>query len=156
MEYIKKKSYICIAFISALLVLYFIWNYAQKVPFWDQWEFVPVLEKLHYHTLKFADLWQQHNEHRILFPKILMLILAYFSGWNFFVEFCAILVISAINLFLLYSILDKTIDSRKSIVLKIIMPLLIFSMIQYENWSCSWQIQIYMSVFGAIIAMSKY
>ncbi len=130
-----------------------IYKFGLRIPYWDQWELVPILEKLHNNTVTLADLWQQHNEHRIIFPKILMLLLAYFSNWNIFLELCTNIVLAALSLSLLFSILRNTSESIKAPWLKIIISLLIFSMIQYENWSWGWQIQIFMSVLGTIIAI---
>jgi len=72
-----EKILVCISILlPPVLTFCFIYNYGITIPYWDQWEFVPLLEKLHNHTLTLNDLWSQHNEHRILFPKILMLLLA--------------------------------------------------------------------------------
>lgn len=151
--YIKQRCYIFIALVAFFLIFYYIWNYAQKVPYWDQWELVPTLEKMHNHTLTLNDIWQQHNEHRIFFPKLLMLFLAYFSGWNFFVELCANLIMVTICLYLLFSMLDSTSDFKKNTIIKVIVTLLVFSMVQYENWLCGWQLQIFMSLLGSIITI---
>ena len=66
--------------ILALLPLAFlIWvvvQYAVVVPYLDQWELVPLLEKTYHGELTFHDLWAQHNEHRLIFPQIIMLLLA--------------------------------------------------------------------------------
>jgi hypothetical protein len=41
------------------------------LPFWDQWDFVETLGHYFAGHYGIADLWQQHNEHRILFPRLL-------------------------------------------------------------------------------------
>jgi len=153
LEQVKKNSYVIIALAAPLLILYFVWNYGINVPFSDQWEFVPTLEKLHNDTLTLADIWRQHNEHRIIFPRILMLLLAHFSNWNIFLERCTNIVLAALNLFFLFSILNNTSESIKAPWLKIVIALLIFSMVQFENFYWGWAIQILMSVLGAIIAI---
>src|SRR4051812_3095927 len=57
-------------------------RYGIKYPFWDEWDFVSIIHKYNAHTLKIADLWAQHNEHRIFFPNIIMLTLATHTHWN--------------------------------------------------------------------------
>lgn len=149
-----KKTLINIAILlPPIFTFYFICKFGSTIPLWDQWELVPLLEKLHDKTLMLADLWQLHNEHRIIFPKILMLFLAHFSNWNIFLELCTNMVLAIISLLFLFSILRNTSESLKSPWLKIIISLLIFSMVQYENWFWGWQIQIFMSILGAIIAI---
>lgn len=51
-------------------------------PYWDAWRFVEILERADAGVLSLADLWSQHNEHRIFFPRLVMLVLAQLSGWN--------------------------------------------------------------------------
>ena len=59
------------------------------VPFWDAWELVPRLDRLDSGTLTLRDVWGQHNEHRPMFPILLMLGLARVSGWNIGLEIAA-------------------------------------------------------------------
>jgi hypothetical protein len=72
--------------VLALIPLaYLIWICARlhvDVPFWDQWELVPRLDRLDSGTLTFRDLWGQHNEHRPMFPILLMLVMARLSDWD--------------------------------------------------------------------------
>src|SRR5690349_20468727 len=70
------------AFIISWLTL----RYSVHVPFWDQWEFVNILEKYHNHSLSFADFWAQHNEHRIFFPRLIWFVLAIFTAWDPYYE----------------------------------------------------------------------
>ena len=136
-----------------LFIFYFVYRYGITVPFWDEWEFVPVLEKFHNHTLTLADFWAQHNEHRIFFPKIMMLLMARTFGWNIFLELCVNIILALINLYFLFSLLDATQESKNNPIIKNLFSLLIFSMAQYENWSWGWTIQIYMSMTGIIAAI---
>jgi len=43
-------------------------HYYNPLPAWDYWDVVQHLQK--YRALDFRVLWQQHNEHRIVFPEI--------------------------------------------------------------------------------------
>src|SRR4051794_2788618 len=55
---------------------FYVFHNAVDVPSWDQWELVGLLVKSSHGELRFADLHAQHNEHRVLFPRLLMLGLA--------------------------------------------------------------------------------
>jgi len=148
-----EKIFACIAIIlPPIFTICFVYKFGLTIPYWDQWELVPLLEKMHNHTLGLADLWSQHNEHRVIFPQILMVLLAYFSNWNIFLELCTSLILAILSLLFLFSILGNT-SETKTPWLKIIISLLVFSMVQYENWIWGWQLQIFMSVLGTIIAM---
>ena len=52
------------------------------IPSWDEWEYADFVYRLHLGTLSFADLWAQHNEHRIFFPALITVTLARLGGWN--------------------------------------------------------------------------
>ena len=148
------KNLINIAIVfPPMFVFYHICNFGLKVPYWDQWDLVPLLEKLHNNTLGFADVWSMHNEHRTIFPKMLMLFSAYFSNWSIFLELCTSMVLASLSLFFLLSIFNNTSKYLKAPWMKTIISLMIFSMIQYENWYWGWQVQIFMSVLGTIIAI---
>lgn len=139
-------------FLPPVFIFFFVYKYGITVPFVDQWELVPLLEKLHNNTLTLADLWSLHNGHRLLFPKILMLLLAYLSNWNIFLELCTNIILAIFTFLFLLSILRSTLQTTPS-WLKIFISLIIFSMGQYENWSCGWQIQIFLSVLSSVIAI---
>lgn len=136
-----------------VVTFYFVYKYGYTVPFWDEWEFVTFLEKFHNHTLTFTDFWAVHNEHRMLFPRILMLILANMSGWNILLEAYSSIIFAAFSLYCLFSMLDDIQDSQKYSILKIIISLLLFSMIQYENWLFSFSVQYYMAMTGVIASV---
>src|SRR3989442_15697534 len=66
--------------VLALIIL--VQLYGVNIPFWDQWEMVPLFQKYRSGELEWGDLWAQHAEHRIFFPRLIMLGLAVLSDWN--------------------------------------------------------------------------
>src|SRR5438046_3107298 len=56
--------------LPAVIVLLFVQAHAVNVPYWDEWESVPDILAAHLRRLTIADLWRQHNEHRIFFPRV--------------------------------------------------------------------------------------
>jgi hypothetical protein len=46
----------------------------------DDWQFVPLLEKTNDGTLTFQDLWAPHDEHRLLLPRIIIIISMFATG----------------------------------------------------------------------------
>ena len=87
-----------LALVPLAFLIWMVVQYAVAVPFWDQWELVPLLEKTYHGELTFHDLWAQHNEHRIFFPKIIMLVLARLTGWNIHFEL-AVNIVLALGIF---------------------------------------------------------
>lgn len=148
-----RKSIVITAILLPLIgVIFFTYKYGITRPILDQWDIVPLLEKMHNHALGVTDLWNQHNEHRIIFPKIIMLILAHLSNWNIFLELCVNILLAIFIFIFTLSILRSTSEAIPP-WLKIFTSMMIFSMAQYQNWTWGWQIQMFMSMLGSVIAI---
>lgn len=148
---LKRNFWYGLACVPLLVLLVFVAVNATNFPYNDQWEIVPVLEKLYSGTLTFQDLWMRHNEHRILFPRIVMVALAYISNWNICYEITAnvILGICIFGLIIYQINKIKEYGKIKGLVLFGI-SLLVFSVSQAENWLWGWQMQIFMNVAAFI------
>jgi hypothetical protein len=70
--------------IPPLLVIIVILRFGIDLPYWDDWAFVPLLEYVQQGRLPLSELLAQHNEHRMVFPRLLKLALTHFSDWNIF------------------------------------------------------------------------
>jgi len=57
------------ATIPAVLALYFVHKYGVSVPFWDEWNDVPLLDASYRAIPPLSALFEQHNEHRIFLPR---------------------------------------------------------------------------------------
>ncbi len=149
-----KKTFLALVILSPpLYLLYLIRAYGVVIPFGDQWALVPLLDKLFGNNLRFSDLWAQHNEHRIVFPKMLMLTMAYFSDWNIWYELYMNFVLAGIIFLLLLFLLKKTFVNQTPIWLTVAFSFIIFSPIQWENWLWGWEIQVFMTIFGTVAAV---
>lgn len=125
------------------------------VPFWDQWALVDSLEKLAHGKLAFADLWQQHNEHRLLVPRVVMLFLASLSGWNVRWEmFGSFVLIAATAALILWTLLGWGGLRTHSALAMYPVVALLFSLRQWENLLWGWQIQFYLCLFLAASAVA--
>ncbi len=65
-----------------ILLLIYIKLFGVDVVFSDEWDFVPLIEKMFAGTLTLGDLYSPHNHHRMLFPRIIMLALARPTHFN--------------------------------------------------------------------------
>jgi hypothetical protein len=145
---------VAIFLVLLLLVLTVFWGI--DFPYMDQWEAVSLMEKLFTHTLSFKDFTAQHNEHRILFPKLIMVLGAWLTDWNIVLELF-INILLGISLFLVISkpikeLFQQPIPHQLGLIS--IISLLIFSLSQYENWRWGWQIQIFLNVL--MVALGIY
>ena len=122
--------------IPACVALDYIWRFGVDVPFWDQWQLVPYLEDWANGTLNAAKLFAQHNEHRIFFPRLVMIALAQISAWNTRVEMFASWAIMLVGVgTLLWEHLRTFGRSATSLWLFAPMSWLFFSLRQQENLS---------------------
>lgn len=131
-------------------------RYSVDVPFWDQWNFVPLLGKSYEEGITLSDLWSQHNEHRLLFPRLIMLGLAHASRYNIAWELASILLLAATGLSLIRRQLARTARESGLSALSWAAPaisLLIFTLGQAENWLWGWQIQIFLNVVAVIAGL---
>jgi hypothetical protein len=121
------------------------------VPFADQWALVPVLDHFYTGTLSPPDLWGQHNEHRLFFPRLIMLGLASLSGWDTRYEMLTnVLLASAIGGVFVYQAHQTEQMSKTQLRWLIpIISLAVFSLNQAENWWSGWNIQIFLNVLAA-------
>lgn len=130
--------------------------YAVDVPFWDQWELVPLLEKSYDSGLSVADFWQQHNEHRIVFPKLIMLALARLTHWDVRWE-SAVSLVLAVAVFALYWARQRRtareIGHPHPALMLAVASLLVFSVAQWRNWLWGWQLQILLAVFTVTLGL---
>jgi len=154
MSVVKRKvMWVLCILLSALPALFLaslIIRYKVDIPVLDQWELVPRLEKFYNGKLTFADLWGQHNEHRPLFPLLIMLVLARLTHWNTNCELAVIFVMAVgIFLLLIYQMRLSRIFGPGTVNWLIpAISLLVFSPCQMENWLWGWQIQLVLNVFA--------
>lgn len=131
-------------------------EYGLGFPYWDAWRFVEVLQNADAGTLGFIDLWAQHNEHRILFPKLLMLTLAQLSGWNVWWEIGASVFFALVILGALLGMLFRAIggDAALRCAGAALVSLLLFSWTQSESWVWGFQSNAWLCLTAIVIGVA--
>jgi len=114
---------------------------------------VPLLDKTYHGELTLHDLWEQHNEHRILFPRIIMLLLARLTRWNIHYEL-AVNILLALGIFAVF-VHQVKITGRKLAVARLpwaipAISLIVFSISQYQNWLWGWQLQMFLNLLAVV------
>ena len=61
-------------------------GYSLNVVTGDQWDDVVLIGRSHAHLFDWSSLWAQHNENRIFFPNLIVLLLAHTTAFNVQVE----------------------------------------------------------------------
>lgn len=146
------------AVLALIPPVYLIWlciTLHVDVPYWDAWELVPRLDRLDSGTLTLHDVWVQHNEHRPLFPVVLMLGLARVSGWNTGLEIATNLLLGG-GIFLVFVRYLMTAWQLHGGMPRWLLPAisaLVFTPFQWENWLWGWQITALMGSCSAVLGL---
>lgn len=145
-----------LALIPVIALAVTVYRCAVDVPYMDEWEFVPLLQKAYAGRLTLGDIWAQHNEHRLLFPYLIMLGMARFTSWNIRSEQLFNLVLAGGILVVLLLQVRATVRQTGIRALSWSAPvlaLLVFSFRQHENWLWGSQIQMFLSVLAVLGAI---
>ncbi len=132
-------------------------HYVIAVPILDQWELVPLLQKSYQGQLAFGDLWAQHNEHRLLFPRLIMLGLARLSHWDLRWELVTSLLLAVGILSVVGIQLRQTAKIVKDDTLLRLLPvasIVVFSLRQSENWMWGWQLAIFLNILAVVAGIA--
>lgn len=149
------RETIAIALLSAAPFIALVWMCASlyvDVPFWDQWELVPRLQRFHSGALTLGDVWGQHNEQRPALPILLMLVLATVSKWRIGWEI-AVNVLAGLGIFLVFAVHLRAVSRAAGARMLWMLPvvsLLVFSPAQWENWTFGWQMATFIGVLTTI------
>ena len=157
----RFDPWIVAAIVPLSLLVFLVARNGLDLPLIDQWSFVPLIERFHTGTLTLADLWTQHGEHRLIFPRIIMLGLGGLTGWNIRYEL-GVSVLLAIGIFF---VLVRIIGRDRPPGVKplpgwwwALLSLAVFSLSQWENWLWGWQMQVFLNVLcvaGTIAVLTR-
>lgn len=151
-------AWLAIALLPALVTAIKMSWFGLAFPYWDAWHFADFLARYDAGQLGLLDFWAQHNEHRPLFPRMLMFLLALFSGWNVGLELAANWLLALALLLSLLLLLRRSTRPDLFPWFAVGLSCLVFSWVQMENWVWGWQIQVFMStaaVAGGVVLLGS-
>ncbi len=132
----------------------FVLRLGVNVPFYDEWHLPALLQKADTGTLGWADLAQQHNEHRIVVPRLVMVGLARLTSWNVKAQMLFTAVHLSLLLLLLYvqAAKDYGFSWGRAPAWFAWIPLLVLNWRQYENLTWGFQIGLTLPLTACSIA----
>jgi hypothetical protein len=143
---IVRATLLLLAATPAALSLAVILHFGVDVHTGDEWdpEVAGVFIKAHQHQLTFGDLVSLHNEHRLLVPRLLYLLLNVLTKWNNIADLVGgWLIFCATSAGILW--LMRETDDQRSLLPRpgiagrwFVCNLLLFDPAQYENWLSGW------------------
>jgi hypothetical protein len=150
----KRLVLVILILFPAILEAIYIKIFGVNVVFWDEWIFVGYIKKLYANNISFNDLFQQYVEHRIFFPKLIILFLIYVSNFNNIYEMYFSWILALLILLLVFLIYKESFGtSSKMVIYFLPISFLIFSLRQFENILWGLQIQIYACVLGFLTTL---
>ncbi len=121
------------------------------VPYYDQWDLLPLLDAYYQHRLTCLDFLQPHNGHILFFPRITMLTLALLTHWNTLAEVLFTFACMLVNWMLLQKIGQHLLNRKLAASEQLLLSLLVFSLAQGQNWLWGWQLQIPLALFWSLL-----
>jgi hypothetical protein len=124
-----------------LLIGLLIFRDGVDIPVWDQWDgTAPLFEKMAAGALGFADFFAQHNEHRILFPRLIAFGLGRLTHWNVRAELFVIWFLALICLFNIWQLAWRSGRKDSNFWLLFSASVLLFSPLNRDNFLWGFQI----------------
>lgn len=115
-------------------------RYGVDVPHWDQWDnsLAGLYIKSADGQLTLRDFTVQHNEHRILVPRVLSFIVNWITGWNTVIEMLLVWLVVCITSAGILWIARQTVGQgrldARVLFLWFLSNLMLFTPCQHENW----------------------
>jgi hypothetical protein len=139
----KKLILFTLYLIPVLLLIGFVANFSVNVPVDDEWRLASLFEKIAQGNVTFKDFWALHSNHRIVFPKIIIAVLAFASRWNINYQLCLSIGLAAITFIAMYKLssmqVKKVADDWWHLA-NILTCILLCSLVQHENWLWGFQL----------------
>ena len=139
----KKFILFTLYLIPIVLLIGFVANFSVNVPIDDEWRLANLFEKIAAGNINFNDFWALHSNHRILFPKIIIAVLAFASQWNINYQLCLSIGLAVITFIAMYSLSSMQVKNAGDNLwhlANILTCILLCSLVQYENWLWGFQL----------------
>ena len=143
--------------LAALWTVYLVYRCYSPLPKWDQWVEVRWMKNYYAGQWRLSDLWRQHNEHRILFPRLFLWTdLFLFKGKNIFL-FISIFALQAVHcrIFLRCIKREKGISPGEHLFLWSVFIVLFFSACQLENFTWGFQISFILVFLAGTLSIDR-
>lgn len=131
-----------------LVLIPFIIICGMRAPHWDEWEIAVIFENIATGTVGFKDFTEIHNDHSYFFLRLIIVPLAFLSGWNKIYEMFLSLGLVVINAALIVNLSKRQnpqlAHSKKFHLVNGISCLILFSLVQYQNWLWGLQLGVFL------------
>ena len=145
---ILAKPVILIYLLPIVVLIPFIFLYGFRVPIMDEWPIAVIFENIATGKAGLIDFIEIYNDHRYFFLRLIIVPLAFLSGWNKIYEMLISLIFAIANLVLIIKISQqqnpKIYSSKQFHTVNGLSCLIMFSLIQYQNWLWGLQLGVFL------------
>lgn len=139
--------------LPAVAYFWLILHYGLNMVHGDQWSDIKIIADSYSGKLSLGALWAQHNENRILFPNLIVLVLSRTTHFNVVVEECISGVLLAISVGLLV-VTHRRRAGPISWIYYCPVAFLMFSFVQYQNAVWGFQLAWYLVLLTAVLTLN--
>lgn len=133
--------------IPVALYFWIVIRYSVNAVIGDQWDDLVVIGHSYTHFFDLSSLWAQHNENRIFFPNLVVLVLAHTAHFNVRIEeFLSAALLAASLSFIIWSHKRRSPETPWLYYSPVL--ILGFSIVQYENTLWGFQMAWYLVMFS--------
>ncbi|MCC3433374.1 MAG: hypothetical protein JGK08_26375, partial [Microcoleus sp. PH2017_04_SCI_O_A] len=139
----KKSILFTLYLIPVVLLIGFVATFSVNVPIDDEWRLASLFEKIAQGSVTFNDFWALHSNHRIVFPKLIIAVLVFASRWNINYQLCLSIGLAGITFMTMYKLSSmqvKNVGDNLWHLANILTCILLFSLVQHENWLWGFQL----------------
>ena len=142
---------------TLVATLYVVWRLHVPLPYWDEWSSILDLQLLDQGRYGLGDLASQHNEHRILFPRLVFWADARFFAMSGVLNLTVTVLLQMANAAILLTLVRRRIARRTQILLLAgFVTVLLFSLRQEQNFTNGFQLQFVGVYTAAALAAVAY
>jgi hypothetical protein len=154
-RWVSPALTIGLTLVVVLQLLSLLNKYYVDVLYMDAWEMVPLVDKTYRGAETFNDFWKQANEHRPVFPRLILTPLARLTHWNTHAEVALNLSLGVLMLLTVILYARRIWPSAAAPPFWTIplAALFIFGPGQYENWLWGWEFVIFLQVAAGFIGL---
>lgn len=135
--------------VMVAIVLHAIWTTTPTVPFEDEWENLLMLHHVYTGTFSLSELWAFHNQHRIVIPSAIEIMLVEITHYNRQIMMSFDVGVALLTTVLFHSAARRLIANRwLSWALLVPFSLAALSLGQWEDWLEPFQLTFFLTIFG--------
>jgi hypothetical protein len=143
------------ASLPLLLLVERIARWGVDAPVIDQWSLVDDLDKYSRGAWTIDDLLRSHAGHRLLLTRLVLVPLAFLTGWNVRVEMFLEVAFAASTFALFAWALRRALGAGPTFAACFVLAsIATFSLSQWENWMWGFQLNIALAVFFSVLALT--